>query len=199
MVKQLLFATSNEHKLSEVKKIVASELIEVISLKDISWNSEIEENGESLEENALIKARTIFEACHSNVFSEDTGLEVFSLNMAPGVHTARYASEKSDPQANMDKLLLALEDKNDRSARFRTVIALIWEDCEYLFEGIVKGNIGYERKGSGGFGYDPIFIPEGHTETFAELDEKIKNTISHRYVAMTKMNSFLKRFNKKET
>lgn len=191
MTKSLIFATANNHKLEEVRTILGWPEQSLISLRDISWEEDIEETGETLEENALIKSRTVYSKTGMNVFSDDSGLEVYALDMAPGVHTARYAGPQKDANDNMNKLLDALKDKQDRRARFRAVIALIWEGEEHLFEGIVEGHIAYRKSGSGGFGYDPIFIPEGYDKSFAELDDEIKNGISHRFRSVDKMRRFL--------
>ncbi|NNF21187.1 MAG: RdgB/HAM1 family non-canonical purine NTP pyrophosphatase [Saprospiraceae bacterium] len=193
MKKSLIFATSNIHKLEEVRSILGWSDDSLQSLKDISWNEEIEETGDTLEENALIKSRTIYSETGRNVFSDDSGLEVIALGMAPGVHTARYAGPHKNADDNMDKLLDVLKGEKNRRARFRAVVALIWEGKEYLFEGIVNGLIAYEKLGTGGFGYDPIFIPEGYDQTFAQLDDDIKNGMSHRYRSIDKMRGFLEK------
>ncbi len=194
MVNELIFATGNEHKVNELADILFLPSITVRSLKDMGYFHDIPETGDTLEENALIKARTISKSLrHYNVFSEDTGLEVTALDMAPGVNTARYAGESKDAYANMSLLLKNLEGKMDRTARFRTVIALLWEGQEYLFEGIVNGKIANELSGDEGFGYDPIFIPEGYESTFANIPPATKNTISHRYNAVSELSKFLKK------
>jgi len=188
----LIFASHNTHKVREVEDILGKELVSIKGLDDIGFHDEIEETGGTLVENALIKARAVYIKTGQNVFSDDTGLEVYALDMAPGVHTARYAGETNDADANMQKLLNALMEKQDRKARFRTVVALIYEGQEYLFEGIVDGNISVNRAGVKGFGYDPVFIPQGYDKTFAELDAEIKNSISHRFRAMQALRTFLK-------
>ena len=190
MKKRLVFATNNQHKLEEVKDILGED-IQLVSLKDINCIEDIPETAETLEGNALLKAQYISEKYGYNCFADDTGLEVHALNNAPGVFSARYAGESKDSKANMRKVLKELEGKNDYSARFRTVIALIMDGKEYLFEGIVEGTLIKEEKGVAGFGYDPIFIPKGYTKTFAELGTDIKNTISHRAEAVKKLNQFL--------
>jgi len=187
---QLLFATSNQHKVSEIRKIIPPS-IELLTLKDLDLDYDIPETGTTLEENALIKSRFLFNKFGKNVISEDTGLEVVSLNGAPGVITARYAGAERDANKNMDLILHNLIKKENRNAQFRTIIALIWKGHEYLFEGLMKGRIAFDKKGQHGFGYDPIFIPEGHEKTIAELDEKIKNSISHRFHASQKLVGFL--------
>jgi non-canonical purine NTP pyrophosphatase, rdgB/HAM1 family len=190
MNKQLVFATNNQHKLEEVKDILGTDF-HLLSLSDINCQEDIPETAETLEGNALLKARYISQKYGYNCFADDTGLEVQALNNAPGVYSARYAGESKDSKENMRKVLKDLEGKDDYSARFRTVIALIIDGKEHLFEGTVKGTIIKEEKGLNGFGYDPIFIPEGYTETFAELGSDIKNTISHRAEAVNQLKQFL--------
>jgi len=193
---KIVFATNNQHKLSEIRQILGSR-VEVLSLKDIGCDVDIPETGTTLEENALQKARYIYDHYHMDVFADDTGLEVEALNGAPGVYSARYAGEGHDSEANMSKLLKELGDNNNRKARFRTVIALIQQEvhkeipCVHEFEGIVNGEIIRERRGGEGFGYDPIFQPDGYSETFAELGTDIKNLISHRARATQKLCAFL--------
>lgn len=164
---------------------------ELIGLADINITEEIPEEWETLEENALFKARFVHRITGMNVFADDTGLEVEALNGAPGVHSARFAGEERDSSANMTKLLGLLEGKTNRKARFRTVIALIYNGCEYLFEGIAGGRIIEERKGTEGFGYDPVFIAEGYTLTFAEMPLAEKNKLSHRARAFEGLRKFL--------
>ena len=185
----LIFATANEHKLSEIKNILPSYTI--LGLKDIGVYEDIVEDGATLEENALIKAKYLFEKTNSPSLSEDTGLEVDALDGQPGVHTARFAGEERDPVQNMQKLLQMLDGKKDRSAQFRTVISLVNGSEVLYFEGIVRGKIAEKMSGNEGFGYDPIFIPDGHDDTFADLDSSIKNTISHRARAVTKLIDYL--------
>jgi len=187
----LIFASHNTHKVREVEDILGKELVSIKGLDDIGFHDEIEETGGTLVENALIKARAVYIKTGQNVFSDDTGLEVYALDMAPGVHTARYAGETKDADANIQKLLNALMEKQDRKARFRTVVALIYEGEEYLFEGIVEGRIAGDKAGVKGFGYDPVFIPEGYKQTFAELDAEIKNSISHRFLSIEALRTFL--------
>ena len=199
---KIVFATNNQHKLQEIRHILGDS-IEILSLKDIGCDVDIPETGTPLEENARQKAEYIWEHYHCNVFADDTGLEVEALNGAPGVYSARYAGEGHDSEANMTKLLYELGENNNRHARFRTVIALIQKKdvcpcgCtsikqENMFEGIVEGEITHKRSGAEGFGYDPIFRPEGHDKTFAELGEDIKNQISHRARATKKLCDFLR-------
>lgn len=192
MKKRFVFATNNAHKLEEVAAIVG-EKIEILSMKDIHCNDDIPETADTLAGNALLKARYIAEKYHVDCFADDTGLEVEVLGGAPGVYSARYAGNAHDSEANMKKLLHELEGCDNRKAQFRTVFALIIEGKEHLFEGIVKGEITKGRHGTSGFGYDPIFIPEGYTKTFAEMGNELKNQISHRAVATRKLCHFLTR------
>lgn len=185
----LIFATNNAHKLDEVRSILGSRFT-IKSLKDIGCDADIPETADTLEGNALMKARFLYEKYGVDCFADDTGLEVTALGGAPGVHTARYAGNH-DSEANMNKLLNELEKKSDRSAQFRTVIALIIEGKEFLFEGIVKGTIAKEKAGNGGFGYDPIFIPEGFSQTFSQMGNDSKNHISHRALAVEKLYNYL--------
>ncbi|MBL7825548.1 MAG: non-canonical purine NTP diphosphatase [Saprospiraceae bacterium] len=175
----LVFATNNPHKSREIEQILGPGY-EVKTLKEIGCFEDIEETEPTLEGNALLKARYVKQHFGFDCFSEDTGLEVTSLAGAPGVHTARYAGESRDPDANISLLLKNLESAQDRSAQFRTVIALLRGDEEILLEGICKGTITIEKKGDKGFGYDPVFMPEGYDQTFAELGDDVKNQISHR-------------------
>lgn len=196
-MKRIVFATNNQHKLQEIREILSPEF-EIVSLKEIGCHEDIPETGNTLEENALQKARYISERYHISCFADDTGLEVEALGGAPGVHSARYAEGTDhDSEANMTKLLGELEGKENRQARFRTVIALIElgeDETEnvHLFEGIVEGHISTERQGNEGFGYDPIFVPEGYEKSFAALGETIKNHISHRARAVKKLAEYLK-------
>ncbi|MBQ8240239.1 MAG: non-canonical purine NTP diphosphatase [Bacteroides sp.] len=192
MKKKLVVATNNAHKLEEIAAILGDEM-ELLSLKDIHCDADIPETADTLEGNARQKAMYIYENYGMDCFADDTGLEVEALNGAPGVYSARYAGDGHDSEANMQKLLHELEDKENRKAQFRTAICLILEGKEYLFEGIVKGEIIKEKRGGAGFGYDPIFVPEGHELTFAELGNDIKNTISHRARAVEKLCLFLKK------
>ena len=192
MKKKLVVATNNAHKLEEIAAILGNEM-ELLSLKDIQCFADIPETADTLEGNARQKAMYIYENYGMDCFADDTGLEVEALNGAPGVYSARYAGDGHDSEANMQKLLHELQGKKNRKAQFRTAICLIQEGKEYLFEGIVKGEIIGEKRGGAGFGYDPIFVPEGYEQTFAELGNDIKNTISHRARAVEKLCSFLKR------
>lgn len=189
-MKKFVFATNNEHKLEEVSAILGGK-IELLSMKDIHCNVDIPETADTLEGNALIKARYIFENYQLDCFADDTGLEVEALNGAPGVYSARYAGDAHNSEANMKKLLNDLEGIENRKAQFRTVFALIINGKDHLFEGIVKGVITKNRRGTSGFGYDPIFIPEGYTQTYAEMGNELKNEISHRALATNKLCYFL--------
>lgn len=187
---RFVFATNNAHKLGEVTAILGNR-IEVLSLKDINCHTDIPETADTLEGNALIKARYIFENYQVDCFADDTGLEVEALGGAPGVYSARYAEGGHDSEANMLKLLHNLEGIENRKAQFRTVFALIIDGKEHLFEGIVKGEIIKNKRGTSGFGYDPIFVPEGYSQTFAEMGNELKNKISHRAIATNKLCKFL--------
>ena len=196
---KIVFATNNKHKLQEIRAILGSDF-EIVSLADIGCYDEIPETSNTLEANAHQKAEYVFNHYHLNCFADDTGLEVDALNGAPGVHSARYAEGTDhDSEANMKKLLDELGDNTNRKARFRTVISLILAEegnsssyKEYLFDGEVKGHIAKEKHGNEGFGYDPLFIPDGYDKSFAELGEDIKNKISHRARAVAKLANFLK-------
>ena len=192
MKKKLVVATNNAHKLEEIAAILGNEM-ELLSLKDIQCFADIPETADTLEGNARQKVMYIYENYGMDCFADDTGLEVDALNGAPGVYSARYAGDGHDSEANMQKLLHELEGKKNRKAQFRTAICLIQEGKEYLFEGIVKGEIIQEKRGGAGFGYDPIFVPEGYEQTFAELGNDVKNTISHRARAVEKLCLFLKK------
>ena len=188
---KLVFATNNRHKLDEVRDILGDR-VEVLSLNDIGCHDDIPETADTLQGNALIKARYIYEKYGTACFADDTGLEVDSLNGEPGVYSARYAGEECNSEANMLKLLHNLRGKSDRNAQFRTVIALIVNGEEKLFNGIVKGTISEEKMGNSGFGYDPIFIPEGFSESFAQMSSDMKNSISPRYRATEQLSKYLK-------
>lgn len=190
MKKKFVFATNNAHKLEEVTAILGDK-IELLSMKDIHCHADIPETTDTLEGNALLKARYIFENYNMDCFADDTGLEVEALNGAPGVYSARYAGDAHNSEANMRKLLQDMEGIENRKAQFRTVFALIINGKEHLFEGIVKGEITKHRCGSSGFGYDPVFIPEGYTQTYAEMGNTLKNKISHRALATNKLCNFL--------
>jgi len=187
---QLIFATNNENKLREIRNILGNSFI-LLSLGDLNINEDIPENEPTLEGNALHKALYIHKLLNMNVFADDTGLEIDVLNGLPGVNSARFAGESKDSNANIDKALALMGASENRSARFRTVIALIMDGREYLFEGKVEGIIIREKRGNMGFGYDPVFIPEGKILTFAEMSLEEKNRISHRARAFEKLKEFL--------
>ncbi len=187
---QLVFATNNEHKLRELAEILKGEF-KLLSLNDISCSDDIPETGNTLEANASQKSFYIWDRYRMDCFSDDTGLEVAALNNEPGVRSARYAGEGRKANDNIDKVLAGLKDKEDRKACFRCVISLIIKGKEYLFEGRVDGQILPERHGSSGFGYDPVFLPDGFTQSFAEMDAETKNSISHRGRAVQKLVRFL--------
>ena len=189
-MKKFVFATNNAHKLKEVAAIVGHQ-IELLSLEDIGCHDDIPETSDTLEGNALQKAKYVYERYHIDCFADDTGLEVEALDGAPGVYAARYAGEGHNSEENIRKLLHELEGKDNRKARFRTVFALIINGKEHLFEGIVKGEIIATKRGTSGFGYDPVFVPEGFTQTFAEMSDAQKNKISHRAIGVNKLCKFL--------
>jgi len=192
MAETLVFATNNAHKLLEIRKIVPAG-IEIIGLKDIGCNEEIPETADTLEGNADIKALFVYEHYGRNCFADDTGLEVDALDGKPGVYSARYAGEEGNAEKNIDRLLAEMEYFTERKARFRTVISLVIKGEIIHFEGIVDGSILYERRGKEGFGYDPVFLPEGYEESFAEMDLGLKNSISHRGRATRKLMEYLKK------
>lgn len=190
-MKKLVFATNNAHKLDEVRAILGDK-VEVLSLNDIHCHADIPETAETLEGNAALKAEYIYRNYGLDCFADDTGLEVEALEGAPGVYSARYAGgEGHDSEANMRKLLAEMEGKENRKAQFRTAICLIEGGEKHLFEGIVKGEIIAEKRGGSGFGYDPVFVPEGYTETFAEMGSEEKNRISHRARATQALCAYL--------
>jgi len=194
---KLVFASHNAHKLEEVSFMLndggkAVSLFELVGCKELGIVDDIPETSETLEGNALQKARYVYDRLHCNCFADDTGLEVEALDGAPGVYTARFAGESCNFDDNIDKLLRLLEGKENRRARFRTVVALILDGKEYLFEGDVQGFITEQRRGAQGFGYDPVFEPEGYGKTFAEMGPEAKNHISHRAVAVKKFTDFLR-------
>ncbi|WP_405371339.1 non-canonical purine NTP diphosphatase [Phocaeicola sp.] len=192
-MRKLVFATNNAHKLEEIRAILGDK-VEVLSLKDIQCDVDIPETADTLEGNAVLKAEYIYRHYGLDCFADDTGLEVEALNGAPGVYSARYAGgEGHDSEANMRKLLAEMEGKTNRKAQFRTVICLIEGGAEHLFEGVVKGEIIEEKRGASGFGYDPVFMPEGYTETFAEMGSEEKNRISHRARAVQALCAYLNR------
>jgi len=188
----LIFATNNQHKTEEIRSVIGNQF-KIVTLKEAGIDFDIPEPHDTIEANALEKSKTIFNLTKENCFGEDTGLEVEALNGEPGVKSARYAGDEKNFDANIDKLLTKLNGINNRVAQFKTVISLMWYEKEYLFEGITKGNIIHERKGSNGFGYDSVFIPEGSNKTFAEMELGEKNLYSHRRKATDKLLEFLKR------
>lgn len=187
---KLVFATHNSHKATEINNLV-SDLYDIQDLGIIGINEEIPEIGDTLEMNAKMKARYVFDKTGLNVFADDTGLEVDALNGKPGVFTARYAGPECDSAKNNKKLLAELDGETNRRAQFRTIICLIIGNNEYLFEGVVKGTIANKLAGNEGFGYDPVFIPDGYDKTFAEMPLSEKNKISHRSIAVKKLVNFL--------
>ncbi len=188
---KLIFATQNQNKVNELKQLMP-DFIELLSLKDIDCDDDIPETAPTLEGNAILKAHFVFENYNVNCFADDTGLEIEALNNEPGVFSARYAGPQKEAIDNMNLVLEKLENKTNRKARFRTVICLIINGKQYLFEGIVKGEITLNKSGGKGFGYDPIFKPDGFNKTFAEMTIAEKNEISHRGIAVKKLIEFLK-------
>lgn len=187
---KLIFATHNKNKIKEVRSLIPNS-INLLSLDDINLLTEIEETSATIEGNALLKAKTIYEQTGTNCFADDSGLLVDSLNGAPGVYSARYAGDQKNDEDNMQKLLHDLKNKDSRNAHFKTVMALIIDGKDYLFEGTIQGKIITEKLGSNGFGYDPIFVPDGYSETFAQLNSETKNSISHRGIALKKLINFI--------
>ncbi len=188
---KLVFSTNNQNKLFEVQKMLPPE-IQLLSLKDINCFDDVEETEDTLEGNAKLKANHIRDNYEVDCFSDDTGLEVEALDGRPGVYSARYAGEPANAENNIEKLLGELDGKTNRKAQFRTAICLNLNNEEFFFEGICKGRIIEEKRGAKGFGYDPVFIPEGFDQTFAEMSEADKNRISHRGLAIQKLTDFLK-------
>lgn len=190
-MKKLVFATNNAHKLEEIRAILGDK-VEILSLNDINCHADIPETADTLEGNAELKAAYIYTNYGLDCFADDTGLEVEALNGAPGIYSARYAGgEGHDSEANMKKLLTEMAGKTNRNAQFRTAICLIEKGNKHLFEGIVKGQIIDAKRGNSGFGYDPVFIPEGYNETFAEMGNTEKNKISHRARAVAALCEYL--------
>ncbi len=191
MPHQLVFATNNAHKIEEVAHKIGVQF-KLLSLDDIGFTDNIAETGTTFTANASIKSQTIYKQFGLDCFGDDSGLEITALNGQPGVYSARYAGEHGNHDANISKVLKNLEGVTDRRARFITVISLIWQGKEHFFEGTVEGNIRHERSGAKGFGYDPIFQPDGYDITFAEMTMEEKNNISHRARALDKMVGFLR-------
>lgn len=187
----LIFATNNQHKVDEIRSVIGSSF-DIITLKEAGIDIDIPEPHDTLEANAAEKSQTIHRLTNQNCFSEDTGLEVEALQGEPGVKSARYAGDGRDFQQNIDKLLQKLGSNPDRKARFRTVISLILDHKEYQFEGICTGKIAEDQQGNKGFGYDPVFIPDGATKSFAEMSLEEKNQYSHRQKAVTRLIEFLR-------
>jgi XTP/dITP diphosphohydrolase len=187
---KIVFATNNEHKLEEINNLLGDSFT-LLNLKDVNISEDIPEDLPTLEGNALFKANYIHTVTGMNVFADDTGLEIEALNGNPGVHSARFAGVHKDFSANTEKVLKLMKGKKKRFAKFRTVIALILDGSEYIFEGIVTGKIINQKRGTGGFGYDPIFVPDGENLTFAEMSLNEKNKISHRAMAFEKLKLFL--------
>ena len=186
----LIFATGNQNKLLEINKIIPNN-VKIISLKDLKFSNDIPENENTIEGNAIYKAKYIYNKFNTNVFSDDTGLEVEALNGEPGVYSARYAGEACDSNDNINKLLKKLKKKKNRNARFKTIIALIIKNKIHTFEGIINGEILKNPIGENGFGYDSIFIPKGHSQTFGQMAKKRKMLIDHRFVAFTKLKKII--------
>jgi XTP/dITP diphosphohydrolase len=191
---KLLFATNNTNKAVEIQDLLGN-LFEILSLQDINYTDEIPEEQDTITGNAQQKAQFIHEKYAINVFADDTGLEIEALDNAPGVYSARFAGSQRNAADNMNKVLELLKEKNNRKAQFKTVICLILNNEEYFFEGIIKGTIIKEKRGEMGFGYDPIFVPNGYETTFAEMSLSEKSKISHRGIAVQKMIDFLKNLN----
>lgn len=187
---KVVFASNNENKVKEIRHLLSG-VVEVLSLSDIGFDKDIPETEVTLEGNALLKAHAIYDEFGYDVFSDDTGLEIEALGGAPGVYSARYAGEACNAEDNMKKVLRELDGEDNRNARFRTVVALILDGKEHLFEGSVDGYILTAKQGAEGFGYDPIFQPQGYTESFAELSLDTKSKISHRGLAIQKLIAFL--------
>jgi XTP/dITP diphosphohydrolase len=188
---KIILATHNPNKVKEIQQIIKGTGVSLLSLKDIEWTDEIVENGATIEENAWIKVETVWKKLGLPVIAEDTGLLVDALNGAPGVHTARYAGPEKDVNKNMKKVLDQLGHSDKRSARFKTVLALIINDERHQFTGICEGKIGYIKTGNKGFGYDPIFIPKGYQRSFGQLTAKVKQSISHRANAVDQFLRYL--------
>jgi XTP/dITP diphosphohydrolase len=187
---ELVFATHNNNKIKEISELMPLSF-SLRSLLDIGYTEEIPETGQTLHENALLKAQFVYNHYQLNCFADDSGLEVESLNRAPGIYSARYAGEPKNDSNNLEKLLIELSGKSNRKAQFKTVIVLILNGRNYIFEGVINGKINISPLGNKGFGYDPVFIPEGYSQTFAQMDFETKNKISHRAIAVRKLLHFL--------
>lgn len=195
---KIIFATSNPNKLKEVRRLLGSSS-EILGLSDINWTVPIEETAPDLEGNATLKALTVSNSLEVDCFAEDTGLEIDALHGRPGVRSARYAGEDNNASNNMARVLVEMEGSDDRGAQFRTIIALSMDGALHLFEGIVRGRIARQPSGEGGFGYDPIFIPEGLDSSFGELSAEDKSKISHRARAMKKLVHFIEEYTKSKS
>lgn len=193
MTNSFIFATNNPNKIEEVNHI-SNGKFKIMSISDFGIDFDLPEDQTTLEGNALQKARFLYERTGVNCFADDTGLEVNALNGQPGVYSARYAGEGKSPEENVKKLLKNLADNSNRDARFRTVVALILDGSEYFFEGVIEGRIIEKERGKNGFGYDPVFVPLGLEDTFAELPSEIKNMVSHRAIAFEKLFYFLRHY-----
>ena len=191
---EIVFATNNKNKLRELQQILGDD-IKLLSLKDINCFEEIPETSPTIEENSMEKADYVFNKFNVNCFADDTGLEIEALDGRPGVYSARYAGDDKNMDKNIEKIMLKLKDKENRAARFKTVVSLILNGKKYQFEGIINGKITIEKVGKSGFGYDPVFMPNGYDITFAEMDAKLKNEISHRGIAVKKLVEFLNKKN----
>lgn len=196
-MKTLVFASNNLHKLFEIRNVIGSQL-RILGLKDLNINVEIPEDHDTLHENALQKARYISQLTGMNCFADDTGLLIEALHGNPGVRSARYAGPENDARKNIEKVLAEMAGKENRRAAFITVIALIWEGKEYLFEGRMEGEILFEPQGDHGFGYDPIFKPDGYEKSYAQMSTEEKNQISHRAIAVRKLRDFLQSVEKQK-
>jgi XTP/dITP diphosphohydrolase len=190
-MKELVFVTNNPHKLKEIREITGNQF-HILSLADIGCNEEIEENAQTIEGNASVKSWYVYNKYGKDCFADDTGLEIDALGGKPGVKSARYAGEDCNPDNNIRKVLKELAGVSDRKARFKTVISLILNGQEFKFEGIVEGTILHEKRGKDGFGYDPVFLPDGYAQSFAEMSSEDKNKISHRGRATRKLIDYLK-------
>lgn len=190
-MKELVIASNNQGKIKEIHGLITE--VSLLSLKDIGFEQDIPEPYDTFDENAQTKAETVFQFCEKNVFAEDSGICVPALGGAPGVRSARYAGEQKNDEDNLQKLLTDIEGKEDRTAYYKAVICLIWDGDKHYFEGTCYGELAEEKRGGGGFGYDPIFIPSGYDKTFGELPGEVKNKMSHRSEAVSKMIAFIRK------
>jgi len=192
---ELVFATNNHHKIREIQQILGYEF-NLLCLQDIGHFEDVPENSPTIEANSMEKADFIYRKYLRNCFADDTGLEIEALGGRPGVYSARYAGEEKNMEKNIDKVLLELKDHTNRKARFKTIISLILNGEKHQFSGLIYGKILEERRGKGGFGYDPVFLPDGYNQSFAQMDAELKNKISHRGIAVQKLAEFLKSIQK---